>query len=295
MRIVILGAPGSGKGTQAALVSERYGIPHIMPSELLHGDRIVGQAAHDNPMLEFATKRLRRKDAARGFIIDGFPRTVQHAAMLEEVLTVLKRPLHTALRIAIDADAMIHRLAGRRRCRGCGCQYNIFVSPMRLDGQCDECGGPLHQRVDDTENVIDNRLRVYENLSAQVATFYRTNGLLHDIQGNAPVDEVATRIRAVLDGFATKTDRGRAAIEKVVSAKSAAKKAAATKVTTGEPVTASSAPQPGVPKSGAKKPVKKRSAATKPTAKKSTGAAAKPVTKRKSAVRRDAESIRKIS
>ena len=176
MRIVILGPPGSGKGTQATLISKKYGLPHVMPSELLHGDRVAGTTVHENPLLDFAGRRLRRKDAHKGFIIDGFPRTLQQAMALDDVLSQLRRPIDLALRIAVDADAMIQRLAGRRRCRECGKQYNVLIAPTRLDDQCDECGGALHQRVDDTEEVIDNRLRVYENLSRNRPDDHRRHG-----------------------------------------------------------------------------------------------------------------------
>ncbi len=199
MRIVILGPPGSGKGTQAALISKKYGLPHITPSELLHGDRVAGTMVHENPLLDFAGRRLRRKDTHKGFIIDGFPRTLQQAMALDDVLTQLRRPIHLALRIAVDADAMIQRLAGRRRCRECGKQYNVLIAPTRLDDQCDDCGGALRQRVDDTEEVIDNRLRVYENLSNPVVAYYRANGLLVDIPGVAKVEEVFESIRVALD------------------------------------------------------------------------------------------------
>jgi adenylate kinase len=260
MRIVILGPPGSGKGTQAGLIAARYTIPHVMPAELLHGDRNGPPASHENPLLDFATRRLRRKDASQGFIIDGFPRTIQHALALEEVLGTLKRPLQIALRIAIDADAMIQRLAGRRRCRDCGHTFNIFVTPTRLEEQCDQCGGSLHRRVDDTEEVIDNRLRVYENLSTPVVAYYRANGLLRDIPGDAEIETVSAAIDAVLSQLpgvksaqhGTSAGNGRGSAARAAPKKAPADKSAARGTAGKRPVASKAAP--------AKKPVKKPTA-----------------------------------
>ncbi|HEY5790813.1 MAG TPA: nucleoside monophosphate kinase [Gammaproteobacteria bacterium] len=301
MRIVILGPPGSGKGTQAALVCKAFGLPHIMPSELLHSERIAGPAGHENPMLEFAAKRLRRKDATPGFIIDGFPRTIQQALLLDEVLTVLKRPLQLVIRLAIDADDMIQRLAGRRRCRDCGRQFNIFVNPTRLDEQCDECGGLLHQRVDDTEDVIDNRLRVFENLSNPVVAFYRANGLLRDVPGAAPVEQVFAEIKSALQGLqkVSAAAKGVAQVRRKAGARSAA---AASPEAAAEPQ-AEPAPKPAArpraapkpkpaaqpkaapkPKASPKaKPAAKAAPQPKPAAKPKAAAKAKPAAKPKAA------------
>jgi adenylate kinase len=281
MRIVILGPPGSGKGTQAALISKKYGLPHIMPAELLHGDRVAGVAVHENPLLDFAGRRLRRKDATAGFIIDGFPRTLAQALALDEVLTTLRRPIQMALRIVVDADAMIQRLAGRRRCRECGRQYNVLVAPTRLDDQCDDCGGSLRQRVDDTEEVIDNRLRVYENLSNPVVAYYRANGLLCDIQGVATVEEVFASITAALDDLRARSRRTRSkgAAEAVVAELAEAALSGATvaqereapaaapePVTPQEPVTTETAPPKAAPRKAAPRKAAPKKAAPKKAA-----------------------------
>jgi adenylate kinase len=275
MRIVILGPPGSGKGTQAALISKKYGLPHIMPAELLHGDRVAGVAVHENPLLDFAGRRLRRKDATAGFIIDGFPRTLAQALALDEVLTTLRRPIQMALRIVVDADAMIQRLAGRRRCRECGRQYNVLIAPTRLDDQCDDCGGSLRQRVDDTEEVIDNRLRVYENLSNPVVAYYRANGLLCDIQGVATVEEVFASITAALDDLRARSRRARskAAAEAVVAelaevavGKSAVVQEREAPTAAPEPVTTEAAPKGTTSKKAATKKATPKKAAPKKAA-----------------------------
>ena len=291
MRIVILGPPGSGKGTQAALISKKYGLPHIMPSELLHGDRVAGATVHENPLLDFAGRRLRRKDARPGFIIDGFPRTLQQAVALDDVLGQLQRPVQIALRIVVDADAMIQRLAGRRRCRDCGRQYNVLITPTRLEDQCDDCGGQLHQRVDDTEEVIDNRLRVYENLTNPVVAYYRANGLLQDIPGVASVEAVFASITRALDALKSRLRKeakpapaqapapaqeeapaaepapagtarqapGKSAPEKAVPKKAAPKKAAPKQATPKQAAPKKAAPKKAAPKKAApKKTARKR-------------------------------------
>ncbi len=278
MRIVILGPPGSGKGTQAALISKKYGLPHVMPSELLHGDRVAGATVHENPLLDFAGRRLRRKDAHKGFIIDGFPRTLQQAVALDDVLGQLRRPVQIVLRIAVDADAMIQRLAGRRRCRDCGRQYNVLITPTRLDDQCDECGGALHQRVDDTEEVIDNRLRVYESLSNPVVAHYRNNDLLVDIPGVATVEEVFASVSTALDGLRKRmrSAKAKGAAQAVVAqlAEVAAEEARdATPAEAGSaasPAEAKTAPKKAAPKKAASKKAAPKKAAPKKAAPKKT-------------------------
>jgi len=198
MRIVLLGPPGSGKETQAVRIAEHYGIKRVLANELLHGD---GSAPADaDPMPHYSAQRLARPDVAGGFVISGFPRMLQQAMTLDDVLG--DKPLQMVIRIDIDADVMIERLAGRRRCRSCHTEYNIFISPPKLDDQCDECGGALHQRVDDTERVIDNRLRVYEGVALPVSGFYRAAGILHDVDGSGSIEAVTAEICALLDPLA---------------------------------------------------------------------------------------------
>lgn len=198
MRIALLGQPGSGKATQAAQIAERYGIVRLKATELLHGD---GSAPVDeDPMAHYASRRLAQRDVDDGFIIGGFPRMLQQAMLFEDVLA--DRPLQMVLCIQINADVMIERLAGRRRCRDCGEEFNVFNKPSKLDDQCDACGGTLRQRVDDTERVIDHRLRVYEGVVNPVIGYYRAAGLLHDIDGAGTIDEVSSAIFELLDPLA---------------------------------------------------------------------------------------------
>ncbi len=176
MRMVLLGAPGSGKGTQAKLLVERYKIPQISIGDLLReavasGSSLgrqakaamdAGQLVSDEMVLSVLQERLIRADARKGFILDGFPRNLQQAEALDLLLNSLGSPLNLALLIAVDVDALIQRLVGRRTCLSCGQMYNVFYSPPHIEGRCDVCGGRLRHRADDNEEIIGDRLRVYE-------------------------------------------------------------------------------------------------------------------------------------
>ena len=171
MRMVLLGAPGSGKGTQAKLLVERYKIPQISIGDLLReavaaGSPLgrqakaamdAGQLVSDEIVLNIVQERLIRADARKGFILDGFPRNLQQAEALDLLLNSLGRPLNLALLIAVDVDALIQRLVGRRTCLSCGQMYNVFYSPPHIEGRCDMCGGRLRHRADDNEEIIGDR------------------------------------------------------------------------------------------------------------------------------------------
>jgi adenylate kinase len=186
MRIVLLGAPGSGKGTQAKLLVEKYGIPQVSTGDLLRaalqaGTPLglqakaamdTGQLVSDEIVLGIIRERLRERDARAGFILDGFPRNVAQAQALDQMLLGMGQPLDLALLIDVDFDILLQRMVGRRTCTNCGALYNMFTSPPKLEGQCDRCGGTLHHRADDNEETISNRLRVYDTQTKPLVGYY---------------------------------------------------------------------------------------------------------------------------
>ncbi len=216
MRIVLLGAPGSGKGTQAKRLSERYDIPQIATGDLLRealasgselGRRAreamdAGRLVSDEIVLGIIRERLARDDAANGFILDGFPRNTAQAEALDKMLGKLDQPLDTALLLEIDPDALIQRLTGRLSCPECGRVYNIYTRPPKLDNQCDHDGTELVHRSDDNESTIENRLRVFESHTRPVIDHYKANERLITVDAEGEIDEITKRLREVLKPFA---------------------------------------------------------------------------------------------
>jgi len=213
MRIVLLGAPGSGKGTQAKLLEEKYRLPQISTGDMLReavaaGSALgrqaktamdAGQLVSDEIVLGIIQERIARADARNGFILDGFPRNLQQAEALDQLLNGLGRPLHLALLVSVDVDALIQRLVGRRTCLSCGQLYNVFYAPPHMDGRCDECGGRLRHRSDDNEETIGNRLRVYESQTLPVLDHYKAQEKLRTVQGVGAVADVFKAIVRIVD------------------------------------------------------------------------------------------------
>jgi len=244
MRIVLLGAPGSGKGTQAKLLVERYKVPQISTGDLLRdavasGSALgrqakvamdAGQLVSDEVVLAIIQERIMRTDARKGFILDGFPRNLQQAEALDQLLTALGRPLNLALLVAVDVDALIQRLVGRRTCLSCGQMYNVFYAPPHMEGRCDECGGKLRHRSDDNEETIGNRLRVYESHTLPVIEYYKEQGKLRTVQGVGEISMIFKAVSKVVEDMKanakteSRTDAIRAAIAKHRATKKAAGK-----------------------------------------------------------------------
>ena len=212
MRIVLLGAPGSGKGTQAKKLVADYGHPQVSTGDLLrdavargteYGRKAkaamdAGQLVSDDIVLGILKDRVAQPDAAKGFILDGFPRNLAQARMLENVLAELGQPLDAAVLMDLDFDVLLKRLTGRRSCTGCGRVYNIhFLSPP-ADGRCESCGGELVQRADDREETIGRRLEVYRKETAPLVEYYRELGKLKVVDADASFDEVYARLVAAL-------------------------------------------------------------------------------------------------
>jgi adenylate kinase len=275
MRIVLLGAPGSGKGTQAKLLVEKYKLPQISTGDMLReavaeasplGRQAkvamdAGQLVSDEIVLAIIQERVMRPDARKGFILDGFPRNQQQAEALDQLLTSLGRPLNLSLLVAVDVDALIQRLVGRRTCLSCGQMYNIYYAPPHIEGRCDECGGRLRHRADDNEETIGNRLRVFETHTLPVVEYYKEQGNLRTIQGVGEISDIFKAVTKVVEDVRanlkneTRTDAIRAAFAKHRAGK--AEKAAA------EKTQKKRAKKKAVTRKAAKKKVVKKVAARK--------------------------------
>lgn len=213
MRIVLLGAPGSGKGTQSKLMVERYGIPQISTGDLLRaavaagtplGQKAkaamdAGELVSDDIVLGMIRERLAMPDTQQGYILDGFPRNTHQAETLDAMLGDLNQPLDAAVLIDVDLEKLMKRLTGRRSCPSCGSVYNIYTNPPAKDGVCDSCGHEeLMHRADDREETIGSRLKVYEAQTMPLVDHYRNKGLLHTIDGEGEIEDIFSAIAAVL-------------------------------------------------------------------------------------------------
>ncbi len=218
MRIVLLGAPGSGKGTQSKGLAGRYGIPQIATGDLLRdalasgselGRRAkeamdAGRLVSDEIVLAIIRERLRQDDAKAGFVLDGFPRNVAQARALDRLLQNLAQPLDAVLLLEIDPDALIQRLTGRLTCPTCGRVYNQYTKPPKIEGQCDADGTELTHRSDDNETTIENRLRVFESHTRPVIDFYEQQNKLVTVDAEGEIPEVTRRINQALKPFGSK-------------------------------------------------------------------------------------------
>lgn len=233
MRIVLLGAPGSGKGTQAKLLVEKYRIPHVSTGDLLRAALAAGtplglqakaamdagQLVTDDIVLGIIRERLRANDAKKGFILDGFPRNIAQAQALDTMLMNLNQPLDCAVLMDVDFDVLMQRLTGRRTCENCGAAYNIYTNPPRLDDQCDRCGSTLHHRADDNEETIGNRLRVYDSQTKPLIGFYRQQGRLETVDAVGDVNDIFKRLLKILEPIAKGTRKPVLPIPPAASAK----------------------------------------------------------------------------
>ncbi len=220
-RIVLLGPPGAGKGTQADRLADLYGVPHIATGDILRdnvragtalGEKAqqfmeAGELVPDDLVTDMLRDRLADGDARAGFLLDGFPRTVPQAQSLERILDDLDRRLHGVILFEIDDREIIQRITGRRVCDTCAAIFNADDERRQCgrhdDLTVDECEGTLFQRADDTEKVVRNRLEVYERETAPLVDFYRQRGLLRSVDAEGPVDEVTARTTDAVDGLVT--------------------------------------------------------------------------------------------
>jgi adenylate kinase len=216
MRIVLLGAPGSGKGTQSGLLVKAYGIPHISTGDLLReavskrtelGLRAksamdAGKLVDDATVLGMMRERLSRRDAVKGFILDGFPRNITQAESLQKMLEELGAPLESVVLLHLDLGVLFKRLTGRRICESCGRVFNIYAPGAATPLRCDHCadGGRLIQRPDDKEEVIAKRLEVYEAQTKPLIQHYQALGMLRVVEADADMDTVFANIQRAVQG-----------------------------------------------------------------------------------------------
>jgi adenylate kinase len=208
VRVVLLGPPGAGKGTQAKLLRERFEACQISTGDILRkavadktplgreAERYLnrGELVPDDVIVRLVGERLKQTDCAKGFVLDGFPRTLPQAQSLEGILKEMALPLDGVLSIQVPHDVIVQRLAGRRNCQNCGALYHVNFDPPRNGETCDRCGGRLQQRDDDREETITTRLRVYESQTAPLSNYYRERGNLREINGVGKVEEIQRRI-----------------------------------------------------------------------------------------------------
>ena len=214
MNIMLLGAPGAGKGTQAAKLIETYGLAHISTGDILRasvanqtplgmtakGYMDKGELVPDLVVIGLVKARLQEPDTEKGFILDGFPRTVGQADALGRAMEELGKKLDAVISIDVDKQALIERLTARRTCKDCGAIFNVISQPETASGVCPSCGGELYQRDDDTVETVSNRLNVYEKSTAPLIAYYRDKGILYSIDGNRSPDEVFASVRSVMEG-----------------------------------------------------------------------------------------------
>ncbi|PWM45549.1 MAG: adenylate kinase [Coriobacteriia bacterium] len=206
MNIVLLGAPGAGKGTQAAKLVEEFATPHISTGDILRaavknqtelgkkakGYMDAGDLVPDSLIIDLMDERLRESDCEKGFILDGFPRTTAQAVALDDMLARLERPLDAALLVDVDPEVIIKRLTERRCCKECG-----YIGTA-ADATCPKCGGEMYQRDDDNETTVRNRLDVYAKSTSPLIDYYKGKGLLKSVDGDRPVDTVYVDVKAQL-------------------------------------------------------------------------------------------------
>ena len=212
MRLILVGPPGAGKGTQAVHLAEHYKIPHISTGDIfranIKGGTELGKLAQsymdagnlvpDSVTNSMVEDRLGQSDVGNGFLLDGYPRNVGQAEFLDGVLNAKSAPLDSVLELSIANDEIIKRLSGRRICRGCGASFHIDFEKPAKDGVCDKCGGELYQRQDDNEATIANRLNVYTEQTEPIIEYYKKAGLLKVISATGAVSEITTQAISAL-------------------------------------------------------------------------------------------------
>jgi len=209
MRLLFLGPPGAGKGTQARELAREWDVPQVATGDMLREAMSAGTAlgreakqyydkgnlVPDDVILRMVAERLRQPDATKGFILDGFPRTIAQADGLAKMLDEIGQKLDAVIYLDVSEPELVRRLTGRRLCRNCQSPYHVVSAPPQREGVCDKCGGELYQRVDDSEATVRNRLQVYETQTSPLLDYYRQRGLLRTVSGEGAVEKIRQALR----------------------------------------------------------------------------------------------------
>ncbi|WP_110926022.1 adenylate kinase [Bacillus massiliglaciei] len=213
MNLVLMGLPGAGKGTQAEKIVEKYNIPHISTGDMFRaaikeGTELglkaksfmdKGELVPDEVTIGIVRERLSKDDCEKGFLLDGFPRTVAQAEALEDILAKLDRPINFVINIDVDKEILMERLTGRRICKSCGATYHLVFNPPAKADTCDRCGGDLYQRADDNAETVQNRLEVNLKQTKPLLDFYGEKGYLRNINGQQDINKVFEDVDALLE------------------------------------------------------------------------------------------------
>ena len=212
MKIIMLGAPGAGKGTQAKMIADKYGVPHISTGDIFranikNGTELgmeakkymdAGQLVPDELTVKILLDRVANADCAKGYVLDGFPRTIPQAEVLDEALTAKGDAIDYAIDVDVPDENIINRMSGRRACLACGATYHIVHIPPKTEGICDRCGKELVLRDDDKPETVKKRLDVYHEQTQPLIDFYTKKGILKSVKGTVPMEEVFASIVAIL-------------------------------------------------------------------------------------------------
>ncbi len=212
MKIIMLGAPGAGKGTQAIKIAEKYGVPHISTGDIFranikNGTELgkkakeymdKGSLVPDELTCDLVVDRIHQDDCANGFVLDGFPRTIPQAEALDKALTKDNEKMDFAIDIEVPDDSIVKRMGGRRACVNCGATYHVVSAPPKVEGICDHCGGKLTIRDDDKPETVQHRLSVYHEQTQPLIDFYKKAGILHSVDGTKQLDEVFADVVKIL-------------------------------------------------------------------------------------------------
>lgn len=214
MNLILLGPPGAGKGTQAKILAKSFHIPQVSTGDILRGAvkeqspmgikakecMDSGALVPDEVVVGIVKERLAMPDCSTGFILDGFPRTTAQADALKETLGDLGKNIEHVISIVVDNDELLARITGRRTCRSCGRGFHVTFDPPKKSGVCDECGGDLYQRDDDSEATMRNRLDVYDKQTAPLIAYYEKESILRTVRGTGSIDDIQKKILAFIKG-----------------------------------------------------------------------------------------------
>ena len=212
MKIIMLGAPGAGKGSQASRIATEYQLPHISTGDIFRANlkeetelgkkaksfMDKGELVPDDITIAMLLERIHKEDCKNGYILDGFPRTIPQAEALKEALAKKNEKIDLALDVEATDELIIKRMAGRRTCPACGAIYHIVTLPPKEEGKCDRCGEDLIQRKDDNEETVKNRLKIYHEITEPLISYYKKEGILEEIDGAEDLDKVFEKVKTII-------------------------------------------------------------------------------------------------